>query len=500
MEIRAFANLLWRWAWLIVLVTVLSGGLAYIVSAQLPAKYEAKATVTVARRSAADSEFTAISERPTATYIELLRKRPVLDAVINKLQLNMSVETLEKHLRVSLLRNTSLIVLTVTDSDPQRAATIANEIVSLTSERGRELLGNDVTISRYSLFVVDPARAALKPVSPNIPLNVAVVSVVGALLAVAGIMLREYLDDRVRSAEEVDHLIKSRTLAAVPQQASTLVQGKLASVSDGFSPAVESYRMLRAHVEHVAASRPLHTLMITSATDQEGKSTTLANLAVVLAQAGRRVVLVDTDLRNPTLHTIFRQPNVRGVTTALQNEAENLSSHLAPTGVANLSLLPSGPLPPNPAELIGSPRMARLIERLKAEADFVLFDSPALLDVVDPISLAKLCDATMLVVRSGALRAGALVGAHDRLAQFGIEPLGVVLNGIKASRGMQFDVFAKRSQPVAARRGAAAQASTAPGEQGNSGLAPAMSDYRTDSRMIAGRPADPARSDGSASL
>ncbi len=500
MEIRAFASLLWRWSWLIALVTLLSGGLAYIVSSQLPATYEARATVTVARRSAAESEFTAISERPTTTYIELLRKRPVLDAVINKLQLNMSVETLEKHLRVSVLRNTSLIVLTVTDSDPQRAATIANEIVSLVSERGRELLGNDVTIGRYSLFVVDPARAALKPVSPNIPLNVAVVAVVGAMLAVAGIMLREYLDDRVRSAEEVDHLINSRTLAAVPQQDATLVQGKLASVSDGFSPAVESYRILRAHVEHAATSRPLHTLMITSATDQEGKSTTLANLAVVLAQAGKRVVLVDTDLRNPMLHTIFRQPNVRGVTTALQNEAESLSSHLVPTGIANLSLLPSGPLPSNPAELVGSPHMARLIERLKAEADFVLFDSPALLAVVDPISLAKLCDATVLVVRSGTLRAGSLVGAHDRLAQFGIEPLGVVLNGIKASRGARSSLITKRSRPAAAGHSGTTQASAAPGGQSNSGLSPATSDYRADSRMVVGRPADPARSDGSASL
>lgn len=451
MEIKAFASLLSRWAWVIALAALLGGALAYVISSQLPPSYESSATVTVARRSTAGGEFMGINDRPTATYIELLRERPVLEAVISRLQLNIDPETLDKHLRVSLLRNTSLIVVNVTDTDPQRAADIANEIVSLVSQRARELLGNDVTIGRYSLHVVDPARAESRPVSPNIPLNVIVVAVVSAMLATGWVLLREYMDDRVRSADEVNHLIGARTLAAVPQQTATVVRGKPLAATDSFAPATESYRMLRAHIEHVAASQPIRTLLVTSAADHEGKSTTLANLAVVLAQAGKHVVLVDTDLRNPTLHTLFQQPNARGVTTAVQNEAGNLTSHLVPTGIANLDLLPSGPLPSNPAELIGSSQMVSLIERLKAHADIVLLDSPALLSVVDPITLANLADATVLVVRSGTLRAGSLVSARDRLAQFGIEPLGVVLNGTKSTRshvapasGAQSGPFAKR--------------------------------------------------------
>ncbi len=450
MEFKAFVSLLWRWAWLIALVALLSGGLAYVVSLQLTPTYESRVTVTVTRRTAADSEIWGINERPIATYMELLRKRPVLETVIARLQLNTTPEALERRVRVSLTRNTSLIVLAVRDSDPDRAAVIANEIANLVAQRGRELLGNDVTFSRYNLHVVEPALPATRPISPRTPLNVAVFMVVGAMLAFGGVLLREHLDDRVRSAETIMQLTEAKTLVTIPPQAGG--SSKPLVLADGRSPVAETYRRLRMHIEHAAAQRPIHTLLVTSATEGEGKSTVLANLAIVLAQAGKRVILVDTDLRKPTLHTIFQQPNTRGVTTALQSDGESLASHFVPTGVANLDLLPSGPLPPNPAEVIGSSRMADLIERLRTHADIVLFDSPALLPVVDPITLARRCDATMLVVRSGRLRGGALVSAVDQLARFEIEPLGVVLNAHKEARSLAYYRAASAPRPATPAR------------------------------------------------
>ncbi|MCS6880188.1 MAG: polysaccharide biosynthesis tyrosine autokinase [Oscillochloridaceae bacterium] len=449
MEFKAFANLLWRWAWLIALISLLSGALAYVVSLQITPTYESRTTVTVTRRSAPDSEIWGVNERPIATYMELLRKRPVLESVIARLQLNTTPEALERRVRVSLTRNTPLIVLTVRDSDPERAAAIANEIVNLVAQQGRELLGNDVTFSRYNLYVVEPALPATRPASPRIPLNVAVFMVVGAMLAAGGILLREYFDDRVRSANQITRLTGARTLVTVPPQAAG--PDKPVVLRDALSPVAETYRRLRVHIEHAAKQRPIHTLLVTSAADGEGKSTTLANLAVVLAESGKRVILVDTDLRKPTLHTIFQQPNTRGVTTALYSDAASLASHLTPTGVTNLDLLPSGPLPANPAEVIGSSQMASLVERLKRHADIVLFDSPALLAVADPITLARLCDATVLVVRSGRLRSDALVSALDQLAQFEIEPLGVVLNAHKGEHRRYYQTRSSRPSAVPAR-------------------------------------------------
>lgn len=447
MEFKAFVSLLWRWAWLIALVSLLSGALAYVASLQINPTYESRTTVTVTRRSAADSEIWGVNERPIATYMELLRKRPVLENVIARLQLNTTPEALERRVRVSLTRNTPLIVLSVRDSDPGRAAAIANEIVNLVAQQGRELLGNDVTFSRYNLHVVEPALPATRPASPRIPLNVAVFIVVGAMLATGGVLLRDYFNDRVRSADEITRLTGARTLVTIPPQATG--PAKPLVLRDPLSPVAEIYRRLRMHIEHAAEQRPIHTLLVTSADNGEGKSTTLANLAVVLAEAGKRVILVDTDLRKPTLHTIFQQPNIRGVTTALQSDDASLASHLVPTGVANLDLLPSGPLPENPAEAINAPQMASLIERLKRHADIVLFDSPALLAVADPITLARLCDATVLVARSGRLRGDALVAAIDQLAQFEIEPLGVVLNAHKGAHKRYYQTRASRPAVLA---------------------------------------------------
>ncbi len=461
MEFKAFVSLLWRWAWLIALVALLSGALAYVISSQLTPTYESRVTVTVTRRTAADSEIWGINERPIATYMELLRKRPVLETVISRLQLNTTPEALERRVRVSLTRNTSLIVLAVRDSNPEQVAAIANEIANLVAQRGRELLGNDVTFSRYYLHVVEPALPATRPVSPRIPLNVAVFMVVGAMLAAGAVLLRDYFDDRVRSADDITHLTGAKTLVSIPPQAAGSSEPLV--LRDGLSPVAETYRRLRMHIEHAAAQRPIHTLLVTSAIDGEGKSTTLANLAVVLAQAGKRVILVDTDLRKPTLHTIFQQSNTRGVTTALQAGAESLASHLVPTRVANLDLLPSGPVPPNPAEVIASPHMASLIERLKDHADVVLFDSPALLAVVDPITLARLCDATILVVRSGRLRGNALVSAIDQLAQFQIAPLGVVLNAHKGEPGHFYRASAPRPTVPATHSQAPATSRDEPG-------------------------------------
>lgn len=430
MEIKAYLSLIWRWFWLIALTAILGGTLAYVVSKQIPPTYEASTIVTVARRVAADSEYTTLSERPTATYVELLRKRTVLDEVISQLGLQVDSRTLERQLRVAVIRDTALIRVTVTDRDPRRAAAIAGALVDLVSMRGQELLGNDVTIRRYNLHVIDPAQVASLPVSPNIPLNVAVMAIISALLALGSVLIWVQFDDRVQNAEAIQALTGIAPMATIPHQRKMRAQGHPIAARDERDPTVESYRMLRVHIEHLTASRTLRTLLMLSATRGEGKSTTVANLAIVLARAGRQVILVDSDLRQPVLHTLFRQSNERGVTTALASAAtENLESHLLPTGIANLRLMPSGPLPANPAELLGSPQMRQLLERLSASGAIVLLDSPALLEVADAITLARFCDATLLVARTGTTRSETLVTALERLAQFDIRPLGVVLNG-----------------------------------------------------------------------
>lgn len=282
-----------------------------------------------------------------------------------------------------------------------------------------------------TLNVVEPAYAPFSPVLPNTKLNIAI----AAILAATGIfvlaLLIESLNDRVRTSEDVERLLGVPALAALAGTKDAKLPDRIAAFRDTRSATAEVYRMLRAKLLFCTLDRPLRTIVVTSRSPREGKSTTIANLAATFSQTGMRVMLVDADLRRPTLHTFFKQANDRGVTTALfRDQDEPLTDHFVSSGIDNVWLMPSGPIPPNPAELLGSTRMNALIEELKLHADVVLFDSPPLLPVVDASLLAHQCDATLLVVMAHATRSDALVKVRDQLLQSRTYLLGVVLTGV----------------------------------------------------------------------
>lgn len=202
---------------------------------------------------------------------------------------------------------------------------------------------------------------------------------------------------------------------------------KLITATNPRSPVAEAYRQLRTNIQFSSLDRPLRTLLVTSTSPEEGKSTTLANLAITMAQAEREVILVDCDLRRPSLHELFGVPNTVGLTTAVADR--NLALPFQESGVAKLKLLTSGPLPPNPSELLGSQRMAEVIEDLKAQADYVLFDSPPIIAVTDAAVLASKVDGVLLVVWSGRTKRELAKRAKALLDKVNANLLGVVLNG-----------------------------------------------------------------------
>jgi non-specific protein-tyrosine kinase len=275
-----------------------------------------------------------------------------------------------------------------------------------------------VTVVEHAL----PGREA----GYDIPIVIALGAIVGMMVGVGVVFLLENLRDTVTSPEEVEQLTGVSTLGVIGVIQVATHADALITVTRPRSPIAEAYRVLRANVEFSAINEPFRTVVVTSGTPSEGKTTTVANLATAFAQAGKRIILVDTDLRHPTLHKLFQQTNRRGVTTALAEGG--ISNHLVPTGMKNLYLMPSGPLPPNPAELLGAPRMAQLIEVLKAHADLVFFDSPPVLAVADATILSRACDATLLVVLNNSTRAGSLVRSRDQLTQAGGNLMGTVLN------------------------------------------------------------------------
>jgi non-specific protein-tyrosine kinase len=208
----------------------------------------------------------------------------------------------------------------------------------------------------------------------------------------------------------------------------------LIALTDPRSAAAEAYRTLRTNIQFSSLDHPLRTLLVTSTAPNEGKSTTLANLAVTMAQSEQRVILVDCDLRRPSLHTLFDLPNDRGLTSALL-EAEDAELPLLATQVPGLSLLPSGPLPPRPPDLLGSRRMEALIARLRGEADMVLFDTPPVVAVTDAAVLATRLDGVLLVLRAGQTRRDRAREARALLEKVKAHIVGVVLNNAKLEQG-----------------------------------------------------------------
>ncbi len=211
----------------------------------------------------------------------------------------------------------------------------------------------------------------------------------------------------------------------------------LITIRDPGSAAAEAYRTLRTNLLFSSLDRPLHTILITSSAPNEGKSTTLANLAVTMAEAEQRVLMVDCDLRRPSLHTLFGLPNEHGLTSSMLEQAES-ALPIQATSVPGLRLLPSGPLPPRPADLLGSRRMGAMLERLRREADIVLFDTPPVGAVTDAAVLAPQMDGVLLVLHAGQTRRDRAREARQILDKVKANIVGVVLNGAKLERGYTY--------------------------------------------------------------
>lgn len=204
----------------------------------------------------------------------------------------------------------------------------------------------------------------------------------------------------------------------------------LITVTDPRSPVAEAYRSLRTNLEFSSLDHPLRTVLLTSPGPEEGKSTTLANLAVTTAQTGRRVIVVDCDLRRPRQHEIFGISNGVGLTTMMRDEGALAHPPLQETEVAGLWVLPSGPLPPNPAELLASQRMGQVIERLKELADQVLFDAPPVVAVTDAAVLAGRMDGVLLVINAGSTKRELARRAKEVLERVNARLIGAVLNNV----------------------------------------------------------------------
>ena len=305
------------------------------------------------------------------------------------------------------------------------------------------------TVTASNIRIVDAAEVAKAPVKPRVALNLALAVILGLGLGIGLAFFQEYLDNTLKTPDEVETLLRLPSLGVLPafswNGAGKAADEELAVINNGNDGArapaiqtdpavVEAYRSLRTSILLSANPVP-RILLITSALPGEGKTTIAVNLGATLASLGSRVLIVDCDMRRPCCHRSTGVENKPGFVQCLTGRAELAEAILPVPGVANLSVIPCGPIPPNPAEVLSSPLTGELLRRLRTEFEYVLVDSPPLLSVADSRILATLTDAVVLVARAHSTPYDVVRRARASLYGAGVRILGVALNNVDTHKG-----------------------------------------------------------------
>jgi capsular exopolysaccharide synthesis family protein len=431
MELRDYIRIL-RKSWvLIVLLTLVGVGAAAGYSIVQKPTYTATSKVFVSTQSSGSvadlAQGSSFTTQRVQTYSDLVTTPIVLLPVIASLHLTMTDTQLASTVTPTATLNTSIIEIAVTDTDPVRAADIANAISASLSSVVMTIETSDSTgsVSPVKLTPVQEASVPTAPVSPKIPLNIALGALVALALGIGIAVLRETLETRIRNEHDVELVTDVPVLGGIVFDPRAKDRPLIVQV-DPKSPRAESFRTLRTNLQFLDADRVDRCFVITSSIESEGKSTTAANLAIALADAGSRVLLVDADLRRPKVADYMGLEGAVGLSDALIGRA-NLKDVVQPWGKAGLYVLPAGSVPPNPSELLGSARMESMVAEFNRAFDVVIFDSPPLLPVTDAAILAKKVGGAIIIVAAGRTHKNQLKGAVSALHNVGAPISGLVL-------------------------------------------------------------------------
>jgi Mrp family chromosome partitioning ATPase/capsular polysaccharide biosynthesis protein len=439
-----------RWKFIVICVVLLGAG-AYFGSKLMKPAYQSAALVQIGFSSAGNqSDYTSL-----LAATQLLQTETTLatsDAVLREAASHfpgLTASVLAKEVSASPKVNTQLFEIDVQDPSQVRAAALANDIANT-------LIQQQTQAEQSSfLYLVQPAQPASTPVQPNVRIDTAIGLLAGLLLALALVLLFEQLDPHIRTPEEITSILDWPVLASISQ-----VGPKEEVVGPAQRSAnADALRILRTNIGFAQTRKPLRTILVTSATSGEGKSVIAANLALCMARAGRNTLLIEADLRRPSLQERFDIPSdalgfsnailelstssgiqtpagrrhatqgASSQTTAAPSEGEVSLDRFMHTVDANLCLMPSGPLPPNPAELLDSKGMRRFLRALDdCGADVIIFDAPPLLDLSDARILASRLDGTLVVIDVTVGKKSSLKQVKAILEQAGADVLGLVVN------------------------------------------------------------------------
>lgn len=342
------------------------------------------------------------------------------------------------------------------------------------------------------LTIIAAAPLPAAPISPNIPQNVLLAAFAGFILAIGVVLLLEYLDDTIKTSEDVQRVLKLTTLGSIARISPVHnPTDSLVTARQPRSPTAEDYRILRTNLRYAGIASPGSALLVTSANPSEGKTTTAANLAIAIAQSGKRVVLVDADLRRPSIDRVFGVDNHIGLSSLFLEDGMKLEDALLPTEVPGLRLLVSGELPPNPAEILDSKRMNEILLDLRMQSDMVVIDSPPLVAVADANILASRCSGAILVVDSGKTRSQVAQRVTETLMRSQVKILGVVLNRMSSRRGGYYRYYYYYGKGSSKKKGKAPERQSGSANGKNGSKAPATNGHAPEPQVERSMRPDP---------
>jgi capsular exopolysaccharide synthesis family protein len=428
MDVRTVLGLLRR-RWLALAICVVAGlAGAAVVTARTDAQYRSSARLFVniphAGSVAEQVQGVQLTVQLLQSYAQIATSRTAAQLMVNELG-ESDADTIRSKVSATPQSETLLLDVGAVDTDPQRAARIANVAATILIR----LIGNleRGKAAPITAEVIDQATPATAAFAPRPKLNLVVGMVLGVLVGVLLAFALDALDRSVKTPAQATESFRTPLLAVTPR--SREIRDRPVP-EDALSPVAEAFRTLRTAVRFVEPDRPLRTILVTSAVSGEGKTTTAVNLAIALAQSGERVVLVDADLRRARLADLLGLESGVGLTGVI---TRRVPLDEALQNWHEIRALTSGVLPPNPSEMLGSEAMAAVVQRLVGTCDVVVFDAPPVLPVTDSVVLATQLDGVVLVGRYGMTQKAQAAEARRRLESVGANVVGCVLNAVPTS-------------------------------------------------------------------
>jgi succinoglycan biosynthesis transport protein ExoP len=494
-QLREYLAILWVRKWPIILVTLVVVGAAMVFSARQTPLYASEARFLVQETTISGQDTTGKALN-METQRELVSSLPVAEIVAEDVGAIAEPRALLRNLEIEVVPGTEILAIRYQSPDPQRTQEVTDAFARGYAEfRRRELLAEleaasedireqiqaltldkdealeaaaavppastergeldaeaNAILTQINLLeqelsdlvdrkdiqvgdIIEPALLPTEPVSPDYVRSGILALAVGLLLGVGVAFLAERLDDGLRGRQDLEARLGAPVLAVIPRVATWRRRRDtpVVTVTEPRAAPAEAYRTLRTSLLFAASQRDAKTLLVTSPHAGEGKTATSANLAVTLAQARKRVLLISADLRKPRIHRFFGISNDVGLTSLLIGEARPWEA-VVDVGFEHLKVVPSGPVPGNPAELLGSDAMGRLLAQFREVAEFVILDSAPAMVVADALTLAPFADAALFVADAEQTSRGAVTHARNQLEQVNVKVIGAVLNNFDPAR------------------------------------------------------------------